>query len=403
MKQQNKPRGGPYPRAGSQYLWIAYYDAGNRRRLVSAETASPELAEKRWLALDKAARLEERLATGDEGPLTVRRYAKRWLKGRRERNIASVDEDEDRLRHVPGLMAMRLDLVKRSDVKKAIADLMHAPADLRLAPRTIRHVYGALRVMFSDALAEELIAATPCTLKQRMRELPKKQDKNPLWRKSARFARHEVEMLISDARIAEPRRVLYALMLLAGPRINEIAPRRWRDYDPDAKPLGSLSVHSSYSVRKREEKSTKTEEPREVPVHPVLAKVLAGWKAAGWARYRGRLPRPDDLIIPGARGGVMNSNYTYELLQADLELLGMRRRRQHDTRRTFISLAIADGARKDLLRWVTHGPEGDQMDDYTTPPWEALCREVSCLRIRLPEGEGRVLPLPTATALLQDG
>jgi hypothetical protein len=99
----------------------------------------------------------------------------------------------------------------------------------------------------------------------------------------------------------------------------------------------------------------------------------------------------------------MNSNYTYELLQADLELLGMRRRRQHDTRRTFISLAIADGARKDLLRWVTHGPEGDQMDDYTTPPWEALCREVSCLRIRLPEGEGRVLPLPTATALLQDG
>jgi hypothetical protein len=34
----------------------------------------------------------------------------------------------------------------------------------------------------------------------------------------------------------------------------------------------------------------------------------------------------------------------------------MAKRRQHDARRTFISIARADGARPDILRWATHGP-----------------------------------------------
>ena len=52
----------------------------------------------------------------------------------------------------------------------------------------------------------------------------------------------------------------------------------------------------------------------------------------------------------------------------DLARLGYRPRRVHDLRRTFISLALADGARKDVLRWITHGPEGDIVDLYTTLP-----------------------------------
>jgi hypothetical protein len=67
----------------------------------------------------------------------------------------------------------------------------------------------------------------------------------------------------------------------------------------------------------------------------------------------------------------------------DLERLELRPRRQHDARRTFISLAIADGARKDILRWVTHGPEADIVDLYTTLPWHTLCEEVARLKIDL--------------------
>jgi hypothetical protein len=35
---------------------------------------------------------------------------------------------------------------------------------------------------------------------------------------------------------------------------------------------------------------------------------------------------------------------------------------------TCISLAMADGARKDTLRWVTHGTDGDIVDLSTSCP-----------------------------------
>jgi hypothetical protein len=41
------------------------------------------------------------------------------------------------------------------------------------------------------------------------------------------------------------------------------------------------------------------------------------------------------------------------------------------------------GARKDILRWITHGPEGDIVDLYTTLPWHTLCEEVARLKIDL--------------------
>jgi hypothetical protein len=55
------------------------------------------------------------------------------------------------------------------------------------------------------------------------------------------------------------------------------------------------------------------------------------------------------------------------------------------TWRTFITLAQVDGARRDLLEAVTHGPRGDIVSVYTTFPWPALCEEVGKLKISLRE------------------
>jgi hypothetical protein len=68
----------------------------------------------------------------------------------------------------------------------------------------------------------------------------------------------------------------------------------------------------------------------------------------------------------------------------DLTRLDIRLRRQHDLRRTFISLCLGDGARPDILRWVTHSrPRTATIDDYTTLVWNPLCDEVAKLRIAL--------------------
>ena len=66
-----------------------------------------------------------------------------------------------------------------------------------------------------------------------------------------------------------------------------------------------------------------------------------------------------------------------------METLGLRHRRHYDTRRTFVSLGLAGGGRKDVLRWITHSP-GDVFDGYTTLPWETLCEAVAAIRVEPP-------------------
>jgi integrase len=382
-----KPKGGIYRHAGSGYWWISYYDGLGQRRRVSSKTADEALARERWLALDKQSRVEQRAIVRVGGPETVGAYAERWLKDRHERHIAKADGDEDRLRHLPRLLAMPIESVRRIHVQQAFAGLMTAPVQKRLAPRTIRHIYGTLRTLFGDALAEGLVVAQPCTLLRRRGELPANVDKDELWRRTAIFARHEIATLISDERLPERRRVLYALMFLAGPRIGEVCARRWGDYDPEAQPLGSLVVHSTYQLRTRRMKAPKSGRSREVPVHPTLAAILAQWRLSGWREAHGRHPTQEDFIIPSLKGKVLSSNSSYDRLRRDLILLKMRHRRQHDTRRSFITYALADGARRDYLKWITHGPDGSIMDEYNTPPWDGLCEAVSKLRISLRIGE----------------
>jgi integrase len=244
--------------------------------------------------------------------------------------------------------------------------------------------------MFRDAVVDELIGANPCVLKRH--DLPKAIDRDPSWRAGAVFTRAELEQLITDERIPEDRRVMYALMGLAGLRFGEAAALHWRNYDATLEPLGRLIVAASYNTNQRCEKTTKTEQPRLVPVHPTLAKVLAAWKLGGWEFLRARKAKVDDLIIPSRRGLNRSHGHMLKKFHADLRRLGLRERRQHDLRRTFISLARADGARKDILETVTHGTRGDIIDTYTTLPWQSVCEEVSKMNVTLVEAKVIALP-----------
>ncbi len=292
---------------------------------------------------------------------------------------------------------MREFVVSLSKKKKLLnrrGDGTRPLSDELIAPRTVRHVYGTLRAMLNDAVADEVIDSNPCVLKKH--ELPEKKDKDRTWRRTAVFTREEVETIISasDDRIPEDRRTMYALMFLGAMRFGEAAALTWRDYDATAKPLGRLVVEKSYSSKARKVKGTKTENPREMPVHATLAAILATWKLGGFERLTGHAAKPEELIVPSRRGAPRNVNHMLRRFHEDLERVGLRSRRQHDTRRTFISIARADGARPDILRWATHGPTGDIVDAYTTLPWPTLCEEVA--RVRLSLIEGKLLQLPIA-------
>ncbi len=161
---------------------------------------------------------------------------------------------------------------------------------------------------------------------------------------------------------------------------------KWQSYDATLKPLGRLLVSSSWSTSLRKEKAPKTEQPRSVPVHPVLAIILDQWKRKGWRVMMSATPTPDDLIVPSRRGVHRSRHHSLGKFRGDLDQVGLRRRRQHDLRRTFISLARADGARKDIIEHITHGQRGNIVDLYTEFPWVPLCEEVAKLKITIPSG-----------------
>ncbi len=308
-------------------------------------------------------KLEHRIAANHElgepekGPVTVARYAERWLEGRRGL-LEDWKTDEGRLRiHVlPRIGNMPLEDVRPRHLIELFAKLR---LDGSLAPKTIHNVYGVVRAMFRDALLAELVSTSPCVLTKH--QLGENVDKDPTWRMTALYTRDELEMLISDPRIPADRQVLYALEGIGALRHGEAAGLRWKHYDATTPVLGRLIIATSYNKGR-----TKTSRTRYMPVHPTLAAMLAEWKRGGWAEMMGREPTPDDLVVPmpapthrgGPRvekGRIRSPHNSRDRLEKDLAVLGLRHRRGHDLRRTMISLARTDGARKDILELARAG------------------------------------------------
>lgn len=386
--------GSIYRRKDSPWWWMKWRDAAGAlhqqaTRFRADDPAQEAEARKTLELLERRVEAERNVGGG---VLTVQGFAATWLEGLRRRELESAGQYAQRLRDFvfPAFGALPIREVRPRHVRELVRQLREQG---RLAPRTIRNVYAVVRGLFREAAGRELVDGSPCVLLRH--ELPPKQDRDPTWRSSAIFSRREVEQIISDERIPADRRALAAALLLAGPRIGEALEWRWSDYDAAAEPLGRLTVARSWSSKHRVVRPTKTRSVRQVPVHPTLAQVLARWRLSGWAALVGRPPREEDLLFPDASGGHRSAVVALRRFHRDLELIGLRARRQHDARRAFISLVQADGGRRELLEYVTHGPDQTVMDLYTTPPWQELCETVAKLRIAL-RGAREVTALPRA-------
>ena len=152
-------------------------------------------------------------------------------------------------------------------------------------------------------------------------------------------------------------------------------------------PLGRISVVTSYDHDR-----TKTDTARWMPVHPAVKPLLNEWKLGGWARTYGRMPEPTDLVVPTpseprrkgrirAVGSMLDDGWIWKRLRRDCDALGIPRRRSHDLRRTFITLAIGDGADENLLRRGTHAAPRHVMGLYNSVQWRTLCAQVQKLQM----------------------
>ena len=367
-------------------LWLKYRDPDGKlvRKATEYAVGQEKDAERLLARVEKLVTCgHAEAALGETGPLTVARWAGRWIE-QRKATVEGWAIDKQRIDDyvLPALGELSLIDVQPHHIRDLVLAMrQRSMRDGKpMAPRTLLSAYSAVRVMFSDAVADGLIPGTPCVLRKGV--LPKLRDKDPLWRATAVFTREEIELLIASPSVLPDRRVVHALQALAGLRHGEVAALRWSHYDGDARPLPRLLVAFSYSSRQLKVKVNKTETTRPVPVHPALWRLLEWWRTVGWPLVYGREPGADDLIAPTRRGTPRHLTDSAEGRRRDLEVLGLRHRRGHDLRRTMISLAVADGARPEIVKLITHTPRtGSAFDLYISMPWETLCTEIAKLRI----------------------
>jgi hypothetical protein len=171
-----------------------------------------------------------------------------------------------------------------------------------------------------------------------------------------------------------------------------------RHIDFSKKPLAQINIVQAFDSREREVKSTKDEATRQVPMHPVLAKVVRAWLQDHWPRIYGRKPGPDDFVVPTRNMTCVNVADAGHALTEDLLALGFRtsagktrKRGGHDLRAWFETQLLEDGADSLIAGRFTHAVPKDVKGGYTRVSWSALCRELGKLKVKL----RKVLPVVT--------
>lgn len=388
--------------ARGNQIWFRYKDESGKWKQKKTQFTVDQVEQAERYVKSALNAIEKRKSKGAPVEyLTVRAYAERWLKDREARDIDSAPDDRRWLEKyaLPTLGDLKLEDFRPYHVRNLVRALEARKGDQKMAPRSILHVYSTLHNMFENAVVDEILLANP--VKMRRGELPKKVDKDPEWRLNATYTTHEVERLISDPVIPPERRVQYALKAIAGLRHGEVAALRWRHIDHSYEPLGKLKVVHAYNSRKKVVKRPKNEEPRDVPIHPTLAKILAAWKLM-WANVYGRHLTDDDFVVPTRTFRSVAGKDACEAMLRDFATLGLRdkagktrNRGGHDLRSWYLTRAVEDGADFLIIRRTTHAAPKGVNDLYERFSWEAICREVSKLKVSVLDG--KVLELATSS------
>ena len=295
--------------------------------------------------------------------------------------IADLASDEGEVALLEWLIALRDHLSHRDGT--------------RLASRTVRNVASSVRVFFADAAERKVVRRNPTLSWDADRHLPPIEDKKRGWRAQAGFSLPQVITLTTDRRIPEDRRVLYAMRFLGGPRPGEAANARWQDLNRAKRPLWRLTLEASFNSPMRREKSTKTGAELNIPVHPVLQRMLESWEDHGWKGYMGRKPEPADLIVPRQDGKQRLVSTSYKQFKIDLAAVGLEFQRQYESRATFRNLALSAGVSKFQVDLITHPKPAHGPDYYNRLDmlWSGLCEAVLAIDPAAWNGHPTALPV----------
>lgn len=311
---------------------------------------------------------------------SVAAYRRGWRVNRKNRTADT--EDAWWNNHVAGrcpwFLALRLDDVRFAHVKK-LKDEIERPyvnaegKTVTLSRKSIFNLFAPINTMFGDAYRAELIPRNPCDWPRGSFDARPSTKRRP-------YTAEEVLAFTTDPRLPPDWAMLMMILFYSGLREGEACGLRFRDWDRNPEPLGSLLIDSQYNDLMLKTAVVLVDATRVVPVHPALEAALDLWWRKGFEMVFCRKPTADDFIVPCRVRELRNHTRSsaYKLFRRACKLLGIETQSLHSTRRTFITLARRDGARRDYLERVTHNAKGETIDVYTTFEWEPLCDAVSC-------------------------
>jgi integrase len=216
-----------------------------------------------------------------------------------------------------------------------------------LSPTTVRYAYSVLRTALGYALRQGKVLRNVATLV----DPPPRSQTNvqPLTREHARA-------LLAGVR-GDRHEALYAIALGTGLRQGELLALRWSDVDLGR---GELTVRHTLGRFSRQPEPTKTPRSRRtlrLPQHVITA--LAAH------RERQTLVPLSGLVFATDRGTPLRQQNVTLSLQRTLRRLGLPRRRFHDLRHTFATLALEAGEGLDAVsRALGHTSVATTADIY---------------------------------------
>jgi integrase len=272
-------------------------------------------------------------------------YAVTWL----QTKAASVTERthinlEGRLRNhlLPVLGHRQLASITAADVRLLVSNL----SKKGLEAATVRPVYFLLRRIFATAVADGLIARSPCVEVA----LPAEEEgAEMLFLTPAELGR------LADA--IEPRyRALILTAGYSGLRAGELSALKVDRVQFLRRRLSVVEAHSEVNGR-LVVKSTKTRRRREVPIAPTLTETLAEHVAL--------YPSEDGFVFTAAEGGpIRHHNFYVRHYKPAVERAALPSGlRFHDLRHTAASILIAEGCSERQLA-VILGDTSRAIDRY---------------------------------------
>lgn len=299
-----------------------------------------------------------------------------WLTDRLSKRTGRAAEGEgkqieDYIFPMDWFMSKRVCDVDAHDIRKIVEDIR---ATGKLAESTITNIHSTLSGCFQWAVFDKLLISNPC------RGLPKGILKRGGKKKREPYTRTQARSVMECEKIRKATRMWLYLAFYTGMREGEVCGRKFKDWKHQGDLMGALHIHDQYNGQplKTESENDDEVQPRWVPIHRELEKMLMWWWEEGFEEVYCRQPTPEDFIVPTSAGINCHSRSSaYKAFRTALRQANVPNKTLHSTRHTFVSVARAGHAREDMVERITHNAKGTTLDKYTKAEWELLCEIVS--------------------------